>query len=202
MVPAEILHELEDYAARERVPILNEGGRRVYLELLKAYRPRRVLEVGTAIGYSALLALACVADVEILTIELDAARAALARENFARAGVSSRVRLLVGNAGELLPTLAGETFDFIFLDAAKGQYPDYFRKTVPLLARGGVIVADNVLFRGYVRSTERPPRRYRTIVKRLREYLVLTSTPPFTTEIFARGDGLALTRRMDDDEKA
>ena len=103
----------------------------------------------------------------------------------------------VGDAAELLTSAAPQAapYDFVFIDAAKGQYLDYLRKVEPLLADEAVILADNVLFRGYVRSAEKPPRRFRTIVKRLREYIrVVTETPGYATEILENGDGLAVTR--------
>ena len=134
-------------------------------------------------------------DVRVTTLELSEARAALARAFIARSPYADRIELLQGDAGELLTKLAGK-YDFVFIDAAKGQYVDYFEKVQPLLTADATIVADNVLFRGYVMGTEKAPRRYRTIVKRLRQYIELTShAAGYTTEIFARGDGLAVSRR-------
>ena len=102
---------------------------------------------------------------------------------------------MTGDAGENLLQLQGK-FDLVFIDAAKGQYPDYFRKVHPLLADDAVIIADNVLFRGYVRGGVEAPRRFRTIVKRLREYIdLLENSQEFQTEIFENGDGLAVSWR-------
>ena len=129
------------------------------------------------------------------TRALSEERAALARAFIARSPYADRIELLQGDAGELLTELTGK-YDFVFIDAAKGQYVDYFEKIQPLLTEDATIVADNVLFRGYVMGTEKAPRRYRTIVKRLRQYIELTShAAGYTTEIFARGDGLAVSRR-------
>lgn len=195
-----LLREMEQYAQAHHVPILNEGGRRVFAEIVRERRPHRILEVGTAIGYSALLALSRTDEGAILmSLELSAERLAVARSFLGRSAYAAQVTLLEGDAGTLLAGLAAQAtdpFDLVFLDAAKGQYPDYLAKSLPLLAREGVIVADNVLFRGYVRSEMRPPRRYRTIVKRLRQYLATVQAPPFVTTVFERGDGLALTRRI------
>ena len=195
-----LLREMEQYAQAHHVPILNEGGRRVFAEIVRERRPHRILEVGTAIGYSALLALSRTDEGAVLmSLELSAERLAVARSFLGRSAYAAQVTLLEGDAGTLLAGLAAQatdTFDLVFLDAAKGQYPDYLAKSLPLLAREGVIVADNVLFRGYVRSKMRPPRRYRTIVKRLRQYLATVQAPPFVTTVFERGDGLALTRRI------
>ncbi len=195
-----LLREMEQYAQAHHVPILNEGGRRVFAEIVRERRPHRILEVGTAIGYSALLALSRTDEGAVLmSLELSAERLAVARSFLGRSAYAAQVTLLEGDAGTLLAGLAAQAtdpFDLVFLDAAKGQYPDYLAKSLPLLAREGVIVADNVLFRGYVRSEMRPPRRYRTIVKRLRQYLATVQAPPFVTTVFERGDGLALTRRI------
>lgn len=195
-----LLREMEQYAQAHHVPILNEGGRRVFAEIVRERRPHRILEVGTAIGYSALLALSRTDEGAVLmSLELSAERLAVARSFLGRSAYAAQVTLLEGDAGALLAGLAAQAtdpFDLVFLDAAKGQYPDYLAKSMPLLAREGVIVADNVLFRGYVRSEVRPPRRYRTIVKRLRQYLATVQAPPFATTVFERGDGLALTRRI------
>lgn len=195
-----LLREMEQYAQAHHVPILNEGGRRVFAEIVRERRPHRILEVGTAIGYSALLALSRTdAGAVLMSLELSAERLAVARSFLGRSAYAAQVTLLEGDAGTLLAGLAAQAtdpFDLVFLDAAKGQYPDYLAKSLPLLAREGVIVADNVLFRGYVRSEMRPPRRYRTIVKRLRQYLATVQASPFATTVFERGDGLALTRRI------
>lgn len=195
-----LLREMEQYAQAHHVPILNEGGRRVFAEIVRERRPHRILEVGTAIGYSALLALSRTDEGAVLmSLELSAERLAVARSFLGRSAYAAQVTLLEGDAETLLAGLAAQAtdpFDLVFLDAAKGQYPDYLAKSLPLLAREGVIVADNVLFRGYVRSEMRPPRRYRTIVKRLRQYLATVQAPPFVTTVFERGDGLALTRRI------
>lgn len=197
----ELLQEMEAYAAEHRVPIINERGRKAFIEVIEKARPHRVLEIGTAIGYSALLFMQHAApDVEVTTLELSEERAALAKSFWHRSPYEARITLLLGDAAENLQQLAADpskhgTYDFVFIDAAKGQYPDYFHKIQPLIADDAIILADNVLFRGYVRSQEKPPRRYKTIVKRLREYLKLVNTPPFATKVLENGDGLAVTCR-------
>lgn len=195
-----LFKEMEEYAQNNHVPIINARGRGTFLHTIRECCPHRVLEVGTAIGYSALqIAKNGAADIQITTMELSQERAEIAKAYIARAGFAGRIRVLTGDAGQLLLEEApkGAPYDFVFLDAAKGQYVDYFHKIEPLLAEHAVILADNVLFRGYVRSEEKPPRRFRTIVKRLREYLALvTENPEYSTEILENGDGLAVTRRI------
>lgn len=195
---------MEAYAAEHRVPIINEGGRKALIEIIKKTQPHRVLEIGTAIGYSALLFMQnAAADVSVTTLELSEERAQLAKSFWQRSPYANRIELLLGDAAENLQKLAADKsrlgqYDFVFIDAAKGQYPDYFHKIKPLLTADATIAADNVLFRGYVRSQEKPPRRYKTIVKRLREYLELVNTPPYTTQVLENGDGLAVTRKIKD----
>lgn len=194
-----LLRELETYAAAHHIPILNPNGRRYYAQFVREAQPHRILELGTAIGYSALLALSeAPADCTLETIELLPARYAIAQRNFARTHLGARIQAHLGDASAILPALAreGKTYDFIFLDAAKGQYPDSFEKTAPMLEKGGVLIADNVLFRGYVLHPVMMPHRFATIVERLQRYLELANTPPYTTELFPQGDGLARTRRM------
>ncbi|MBQ1868707.1 MAG: O-methyltransferase [Selenomonas sp.] len=190
---------MEQYAAENHVPIINERGRKAFLQVVREQKPHRVLEVGMAIGYSTLqIAVNSADDVKITTMELSEERVKTARSYIARSGYDDRIRILTGDAGELLAHEAVQDapFDFVFIDAAKGQYVDYFHKIEPLLSDSAVILADNVLFRGYVCSEEKPPRRFKTIVKRLREYLELvTKTPGYSTVILENGDGLAVTRR-------
>lgn len=198
----QLLREMEAYAAEHHVPIINERGRKAFLAVVQKYQPHRVLEIGTAIGYSALLFMQNAADdVKVTTLELSEERAEIAKSYWQRSPYADRIDLWLGDAAENLQKLtADETnlgdYDFVFIDAAKGQYPDYFHKIQPLLTDDAIILADNVLFRGYVRSQQKPPRRYKTIVKRLREYLELVNTPPFTTEVLENGDGLAVTKRL------
>ncbi len=195
----ELLKEMERYAREFEVPILTAAARPVFLQTLWGASPRRILELGTAIGYSAILALRELSDSEIVTIERDADLADTARSFLCRAGFAARANILVGAAEKILPTLSG-VFDFVFIDAAKSRYPDFWLGVQPLLAPRGVIVADNVLFRGLVEgadSEEWPKHSYRTMVLRLREYLRLARLAPgFRTEVFPEGDGMAVSWRM------
>ena len=163
---------MEAYAAEHHVPIINENGRKVFLSAIRELRPHRVLEIGTAIGYSALLLAANGAeDVRVTTLELSEARAALARAFIARSPYADRIELLQGDAGELLTKLAGK-YDFVFIDAAKGQYVHWLPDALRLLAPGGLLMSDNVLQDGtIVESRYAVERRDRTIHVRMREYL-------------------------------
>ena len=193
---AALLAEMKAYGEANHVPIININGLKVLVETVKAAKAHRVLEIGTAIGYSTLYIADNSADgVEIITLELSEERAAEARAFIDRSPYKDNIKIMTGDAGENLLQLQGK-FDLVFIDAAKGQYPDYFRKVHPLLADDAVIIADNVLFRGYVRGGVEAPRRFRTIVKRLREYIDLVeNSQEFQTEIFENGDGLAVSWR-------
>ena len=194
-----LFKQMEDFAKENKVPIINENGRKVFIEIIKKYKPQRVLEIGTAIGYSALLTTYYGAEnAKIISLELDEERAKQAQDFINQSAYRKQIKIILGDAAENIEKLdKNYKFDMVFIDAAKGQYPDYLQKVLPLLADDGIILADNVLFRGYVMSEEKPPRRYKTIVKRLREYIAMVSdTDKFTTEIFENGDGLALTKRL------
>ena len=194
-----LFKQMEDFAKENKVPIINENGRKVFIEIINKYKPQRVLEIGTAIGYSALLTTYYGAEnAKIISLELDEERAKQAQDFINQSAYREQIKIILGDAAKNIEKLdKNYKFDMVFIDAAKGQYPDYLQKVLPLLADDGIILADNVLFRGYVMSEEKPPRRYKTIVKRLREYIAMVSdTDKFTTEIFENGDGLALTKRL------
>lgn len=192
----DLFREMEIYAEENHVPIIRAAARDVFLQAVKEAAPRRILEIGTAIGYSALLMADALPELEsITTLELSEDRAALAQDYIERSPYREKIDILTGDAGKMLNSLE-EKYDLVFIDAAKGQYPDYWRKIQPLLADRATVLADNVLFRGYVFGTEPVPRRFRTIAKRLQEYLALVEeTTGFSTEILPDGDGLAVSRR-------
>lgn len=188
-----IRQEMEDYAASNHVPIIKPAAGRLLEKAVSIKQPSAILEIGTAIGYSALLmAGQAPATSKITTIEQDEARVALAQDFWQRAGLIERINVLQGDAGVILPCLQMQ-FDLVFIDAAKGQYLDYLNKVMDKLMLGAVVIADNVLFRGFVLEGD-PPRRYRTIVKRLRAYLEFVQHDPrFVTKIYDNGDGMAIS---------
>ena len=187
---ADLKKELEREAEEENIPILRRAERKLLLEAAAAADPKKILEVGTATGYSALfLPLA-----EIDTIEIDALRNERAVSVMQAAGFERRVRCHLGDAGEVLPALAGP-YDFVYLDGPKGQYLRHLKLIEPKLSGNAVIAADNVLFRGLVRSGEPVAHRYRTLVTRLREYLEYVEAH-YDTVIHEEGDGLAVSRKI------
>ncbi|MDQ0204417.1 O-methyltransferase [Pectinatus haikarae] len=192
-----LLNEMREYALTYKVPIIRDQAARILCKTAAEEKPHRILEIGTAIGYSALLlAYSISSDAEIITLEIDDKRIKTAESFFSRSPYHNNITLLKGDAAETLTTLSGK-FDFIFIDAAKGQYVRYLHAVLPLLSAGGTIVSDNVLFRGYVESVGKPPRRYKTIVKRLREYICeIKANRYFKTTIYYEGDGLAVSKKQ------
>lgn len=189
------LNELEEYACATDVPIVRTEMQSFLRFLMKMKQPKHILEVGTAIGFSALLMSEYAPrDCKITTIEKYEKRIPLALENFKKAGKEDSITLLQGDALEILPTLAGE-YDFIFMDAAKGQYIHFLPDILRLLKKDGLLVSDNVLQDGDVlESRFAVTRRNRTIHGRMRDYLyTLKHTEELTTAIIPLGDGVALS---------
>ncbi|HWR44912.1 O-methyltransferase [Sporomusa sp.] len=189
-----ILATMKDYAAAHNVPIISLEGGQLLQEVAAAGKPAAVLEIGTAIGYSTLLLAANMAPGgQITTIEQDGDRIAVAKQFLAEAGVLTQINIIAGDAGEVLPQLAGK-FDLVFIDAAKGQYLDYLYKVLDKLSPEAVVIADNVLFRGWVLDEKATPKRFRTIVKRLKAYLDFVANDlRFKTTIYHIGDGMAVS---------
>lgn len=192
-----ILDQIEREALDTYVPIIRREMQSFLKFLLKAHRPVRILEVGTAVGFSAILMSEYAPeDCRITTIEKYGKRIPIARENFVRAGKADRITLLEGDAMEILKGLEG-TYDFIFMDAAKGQYIYYLPELLRILESGGLLVSDNVLQDGdIIESRFAVERRNRTIHARMREYLyTLTHCEELTTSILPLGDGVTVSVR-------
>lgn len=192
------LYELEVYAEKHHIPIIEREVAQMLKVLLKIIRPKRILEVGTAIGYSALImASSTDGDCNITTIERRKDMVVLAQENIDKTEYRDRINIIQGEAEEILPTLTGK-FDFIFFDAAKGQYLEFFNLCIGLLAKRGIIMSDNVLFKGMVASDDLVIRRKKTIVKRLRKYLkYINNLEGYESCIIPIGDGVALTYKKE-----
>ena len=191
------LNEIEKFALETQVPIIRRSMQSLLKFLLKFTKPKSILEVGTAIGFSALLMSEYAPeDCHITTIEKYEKRIPIAKENFRKAGREDRITLLEGDATEILRELEG-TYDVIFMDAAKGQYIHFLPEILRLLAKDGVLVSDNVLQDGdVIESRFAVTRRNRTIHKRMREYLyTLTHSEELVTAVLPVGDGITLSTR-------
>ena len=186
---------IEEEALVSRVPVIRRETASLLKTLVALKRPRQILEVGTAVGYSAILMSRVMPeDCHITTIEKYEKRIPAAKENFKRAGKEQCITLLEGDAEEILRTLSGP-YDFIFMDAAKGQYLHWLPLLLKLLPPGGVLVSDNVLQDGdIIESRYAVERRNRTIHARMREYLyTLTHMEEFETSIVPIGDGVTVS---------
>ncbi|MBD5466307.1 MAG: O-methyltransferase [Lachnospiraceae bacterium] len=190
----EYLDELEAYARKTEVPIIRKEMQSLLKTLLVMSKPKQILEVGTAIGFSALLMAEAVPEAHITTIEKYEKRIPLAKENFERFGKEKQITLLEGDAAKILKELAG-TYDFIFMDAAKGQYIHFLPEVLRLLNRGGILLSDNILQDGdIIQSRFAVTKRNRTIHARMREYLyTLKHHEQLETAILPLGDGVAMS---------
>ncbi len=192
---SELLNQIEREALETYVPIIRRETQNFLKTLLAAKKPKSILEVGTAVGFSALLmAEYSQPETRITTIEKYEKRIPIAEENFRRAGREKQIILLKGDAAEVLKKLTG-TYDFIFMDAAKGQYIHFLPDVLRLLTPGGILLSDNVLQDGeIIESRFAVERRDRTIHSRMREYLyVLTHHPELQTSVLPLGDGVTLS---------
>lgn len=190
------LKEIEDFARENGVPIVQkESG--VFLEFMTSMKkPKRILELGTAVGFSSILMYeAAGTEPDIVTIERDERMIELANINLKKFNLSEKIKIEQGDCLEVLERL-DEPFDLIFMDAGKGHYNHFLPHCLRLLSEDGVIVADNVLFRGMVASDELVKRRKITIVKRMRTYLdLVTQDENLITSVIPMGDGIAVTKR-------
>ncbi len=195
------LKELEENALKENVPIIKKETQSLLRFLLKLLGPKKILEVGTAIGFSAILMSECMPeDASITTIEKVEMRLEKARINLGKSANADRITLLEGDAFDILNNLASDKdkkFDFIFLDAAKGQYLNFLPSVLDLLTPKGMLITDNVLQDGTIAASRYAiKRRDRTIHVRMREYLyTLKNTPGLETVIIPLGDGVAMTTK-------
>lgn len=190
-----VLKDIQREALESYVPIIRPETVNLLQLLIKMNQPKTILEVGAAVGFSAnLMAEAAGDDVRITTIENYEPRIPIANANFKRTGRDNQITLLEGDAMEILPTLEG-SFDFIFMDAAKGQYINFWPEIKRLIRDGGVVVTDNVLQDGdIIESRFAITRRNRTIHKRMRDYLYeLTHDEDFSTTILPLGDGVSIS---------
>lgn len=192
------LTELEKEAKETNVPIIRPSMQSFMKLLLEMQKPSKILEVGCAIGFSAILmAEYGPENVEITTIENYEKRIPLAKENFEKAGYSDKITLLEGDATDILKTLEGP-YDMIFMDAAKGQYIHFLPEVMRVLSKGGILVSDNVLQDGDVMESRfAVTRRNRTIHSRMREYLYeITHRDDLRTDILPIGDGVAVSVKI------
>ena len=190
------LKKLEEYALENHVPIIRPLSREILVKEVAAKNPSKILEIGTAIGFSGCLMLNSAPNSTLTTIEIDEKSFEVAKQNFSEAGLTNRVKQILGDASEIVKTLEGK-FDFIFLDGPKSQYVKQLPYLVNLLSVGGVLLADNVLFMGQVLSDIYPKHKHRSMILKLRQFIRdIQSDKRLTSEIIDIEDGLLLAKKI------
>jgi len=192
-----ILIELENYAHKNRIPIILKSTRDILQVLLFAVKPKNILEIGTAIGFSSIFMANVLGEtVKIDTIEKDPDMVDKSWSNIKEAGLDNSIRVIEGDAGEILPVLTKE-YDFIFLDAAKSRYLDFLPDCIRLVKKDGLIVSDNVLYKGMTKGPDFIRHKQRTAVTRLRSFLEeVENHPQLKTVVLDIGDGLMVSIKI------
>ena len=195
-----MFEEIEKYAQENFIPIIRPLSRQLLCEQVKKLNPKKILEIGTAIGFSGLLMLNC-SNAVLTTVEKDGQRAEIAKENFARYGFEKRVNLVCDDAMTALKQFVNtkEQFDFVFLDGPKGQYYRYLPLLAKILNKNGAVFADDVFLHGLVRSNLPIPHKSRSMVNNMRKYLSLLETSTsFESEVLDVEDGIAISKKIDE----
>lgn len=189
------IEEIKEKALNEHIPIIMDDTLEVVGKVLEELKPNKILEIGTAVGYSAIRFSKYLADDgKIDTIERDEERITEAKINIKDLQLEEKINIISGDAVEILPTL-NEKYDAIFIDAAKGKYPFFLKEAIRMLSDRGIIIADNILYKGYTLS-DYNKHKQRTAVRGLREYLKeLEENENLETELLEVGDGLTITKR-------
>ncbi len=188
------LENIKQKALEEHIPIIMDETLEVIEKYLNKNKPNRILEIGTAVGYSAICFTQFLAENGVIdTIEREADRVEEAKKNIKLAEVENKINIYEGDAVEILPTLNNK-YDVVFIDAAKGKYPFFLKEALRMINKDGIIFADNILYKGYVMS-DYNKHKQRTAVRNLREYIKeVSENPNLETEILEVGDGLAVSR--------
>ena len=190
----ELLLEMEQYAAENHVPIMALPGIEALNQLLRIQNPRNILEIGTAIGYSAMRMAQALPNVKIVTVERDTARVEKARDFVGRSDVADRITIIEGDALDVEVDHIEKQYDAVFIDAAKGQYQKFFEKYSPLVPSGGVLYIDNMYMHGLSDlDIKEVPRRKRTMIRNLHTFTEwIMNHPDYTCAFFPVGDGLLI----------
>lgn len=190
------LESLKQYARERYIPVMLDDTRELLFNTVRRRLPKRILEIGTAIGYSGIIMLTA-SNATLNTIEFSEQSVALARENFKEFGLTDRVNIFVGDAREIVPLLTGK-YDFIFLDGPKGQYKYFYPYLTDLLEVNGTLVCDNVLYKGLVEHIPDNKRhKHITVARNMREFLdELTADKRYQTELHRIGDGVTVSTKI------
>lgn len=192
------LQEIKKDALEKKIPIIMDDSLEIIEDILKKEKPTKILEIGSAVGYSAMCFAKFLNDSDesrVDTIEIEEGRCIEAKANIEAVGFKEKINVIHGDAVEILPTL-NELYDIVFIDAAKGKYLTFLEEAIRLVKIGGYIIADNVLYKGYVLS-DYNKHKQRTAVTKLRKYLEISQeNPNLETQILHVGDGLAISRKI------
>ena len=187
------LLDIENYAKENNIPIMQKDGIEFLTNYIKEHDVKKILEIGCAIGYSAIRMCLVHDDISVVTVERDESRYKEAIKNIKEMNLTNTINVFIGNAVEILPTFK-EKYDIIFIDAAKGKYPIFLKEAIRLSHKNSIILADNILYKGYVMS-DYNKHKQRTAVTHLREYIKeATENEKLETEILEVGDGLAISK--------
>lgn len=191
----EDLVRMEDFAKEHHVPIMEKTAISVMLHILKLHSPKKILEIGTAIGYSAICMAKSLPEATILTVERDQERYDEAIRNIQACRLENRISVLFGDAFELVDQIEKNApYDALFIDAAKGQYQRFFELYEPMLSDQAIVITDNVLFKGFVAEEQIESKRVRNLVKKIDQYNKwLVNHPQYDTTIIPVGDGIAFS---------
>jgi len=190
------LQKIKQKALEDHIPIIMDDTLGVIAKILTEKKPNRILEIGTAVGYSAICFSEYLSETGVIdTIERDEERVSQARENIIKAEVKEKINIFEGDAVEILGSLDNK-YDIVFIDAAKGKYPIFLNEAIRMLNEDGIIIADNVLYKGYTLS-DYNKHKQRTAVRGLRTYLKeLEENSNFETELLEVGDGLTISKKI------
>lgn len=188
------LNEIERFARERYIPVMLDDTKELLYSVVRRAQPWRILEIGTAVGYSGIVMLLAAPMAHLNTMEIDEQLVALAKENFARAGVVDRVNVFLGDARELVSQLTG-LYDLIFMDGPKGQYETFLPYLTDLLAVGGTLVCDNVLYKGLVEHVPDNKRhKHITVARNMHAFLDdITANPHYDTILYRIGDGVTVS---------
>lgn len=193
---SDLLYELREKAKEEGNPVLRDKSFELLKETVTKRKPQKILEIGVNVGLSGIAMLLCSENASLTGIEIDETAKEKAQENYKLFGVEKRAKIFLGDASEIIPLLTGE-YDFIFLDGPKGHYAEYLPHLLKILKKGGVLFADNVLFRGYVSGAVKTPHRYMTTKHSMERFIAeITANKGLKTQIYDIEDGVSVTIKL------
>ena len=190
------VYALRKQAQKDGEPVLRDDSFEILIKIIEEKKPEHILEIGTNIGLSGIAMLLISKNAKLTGIEIDEEKAKAAEQNYKKFGVWDRAKIFIGDASEIIPIISGK-YDFIFLDGPKGHYNEYSEYLLDSLLKGGILFADNVLFRGYVGGKTKTPHRFNTVKHSMEKFLQrITQNDNLKTEIIDIEDGISITEKI------